>query len=348
MRTLIFLLSILLVSNGCNKIKKANIVSIATIYPHVITDTTLNDTDDPAIWYNKNNPEQSLILGTDKGDSTGGIFVFTLSGELLDSLSRKNMHRPNNIDIAYGFSFNNSHIDIAVCTERGKNTIRVMSVPDMKFIDNGGIPVFVNDSLKDPMGIALYTNSKNEIFAFVGRKTGISGQYIHQYKLIDAGGYVTTEFVRSFGAYSGKKEIEAIAVDNELGYVYYSDELYGVRKYYADAEKGNEQLAFFADSGFVQDQEGISIYKYSDGTGFIIVSNQQDNSFYLYPREGTESNPHAHPLQRIVYAKTVESDGNDILNKPFGKQFPHGIFVAMSNNKTFHIYDAADVIGIQK
>ncbi len=43
--------------------------------------------------------------------------------------------------------------------------------------------------------------------------------------------------VRKFGLFSGKKEIESIAVDDALGYVYYSDEGYGVRKYYADPSK---------------------------------------------------------------------------------------------------------------
>ena len=59
---------------------------------------------------------------------------------------------------------------------------------------------------------------------------------------------------------SVEKEIEAIAVDNELGYVYYSDEQAGVRKYYADPEMGNEQLASFTKR-CKRDHEGIAIYK---------------------------------------------------------------------------------------
>lgn len=312
--------------------------------PKIITDTTLNDTDDPAIWYNAKNPEKSLILGTDKGDSTGGIFVFDLQGKLQQSLCKYNMFRPNNIDVEYGFLHQKKAIDIAVCTERGRNCIRVLSLPDFKFIDNGGITVFEDDSLRDPMGVALYKSKNNEIFAFVGRKTGPLQGYIYQYKLISTSQGVSAQKIRAFGTYSGKKEIEAIAVDDELGYVYYSDEQVGVRKYYADAEKGNQELALFATTGFMSDHEGISIFTKSNGEGYIIVSDQQANQFQIFSRKGSATNPHEHTVVKIVKTKTDESDGSDIITLPLNSVFTKGIFVAMSANKTFQYYKVEDII----
>jgi myo-inositol-hexaphosphate 3-phosphohydrolase len=156
---------------------------------------------------------------------------------------------------------------------------------------------------------------------------------------------VVGQKVRALGNYSGKKEIESIVVDDELGYVYYSDENVGVRKYYADTEKGNEELALFATDGIKEDHEGLSIYKDKDGKGFIILSDQQANKFHLFTREGTKSNPHNHQLVRIVSAKTDESDGSDILNLPLNATFPKGIFVAMSTDQTFQFYRAEDIVG---
>ena len=89
-------------------------VSEEKVTPVIITDKTPNDTDDPAIWYNSKNPEKSLILGTDKGDTTGGIFVFNLEGKLDTALSITNLERPNNIDIEYGFQWQDKIIDLAV------------------------------------------------------------------------------------------------------------------------------------------------------------------------------------------------------------------------------------------
>lgn len=340
-----FILPLIIITAGistCFIVKKYSITTI--VLPTIITDTTINDTDDPAIWYNKQNPEKSLILGTDKGNSTGGIFVFDLQGKLQPNLCIYNLKRPNNIDIEYGFMYNTKLIDIAVFTERGTDKIRVISLPDCKFIDNGGIDVFADDSLKDPMGIALYKNKKNEIFAFVGRKTGPLDGYIYQYKLIDLPQGVTAQKVRALGTYSGKKEIEAIAVDDELGYVYYSDEQFGIRKYYADAERGNKELAVFGQTGFKSDHEGISIYTKPNGEGFILVSDQQANQFQIFSRKGTAQNMHEHTLLKIIKTKTDESDGSDVCNLPLNETFTQGIFVAMSADKTFQYYKIEDIL----
>lgn len=338
----LFVFGVLLLVACTSKNEK---VTEAEVKPVIVTDKTPNDTDDPAIWYNKLNPEKSLILGTDKGDSTGGIFVFNLEGKLDTALSITNLERPNNIDIEYGFQFRDKTIDIAAFTERGKDMIRVISLPDCHFIDRGGIPVFEDDSLRSPMGIALYKGKNNQVFAFVGRKDGPVEGYIYQYQLMANDSAVSGVKVRAFGKFSKKKEIESIVVDDELGYVYYSDETVGVRQYYADADKGNEVLSLFATTGITGDHEGLSIYQEKGGKGYIILSDQQANKFHLFSREGTKSNPFEHRLVRIVSAQTDESDGSDILNMPLNSNFPKGIFVAMSTDKTFQFYKAEDIVG---
>ena len=134
-------------------------------------------------------------------------------------------------------------------------------------------------------------------------------------------------------------------IDDELGYVYYSDETVGIRQYYADADKGNEELALFATTGITGDHEGLSIYQEKGGKGYIILSDQQANKFQLFSRKGTKINPFDHRLVRIVKAQTIESDGSDILNMPLNATFTKGIFVAMSSNKTFQFYKAEDIVG---
>src|SRR5690606_4424242 len=230
--------------------------------------------------------------------------------------------------------------DIAVTTGRKKNRIRIFSMPDLKPLDNGGINVFEDSEQKDPMGIALYTNPENgKTYAIVGRKEGISGEYIYQYELTEANGSLTANLVRKFGNYSGKKEIEAIMVDNELGYIYYSDETAGIRKYYADPEKGNEELAFFGQTEFKRDHEGIALYKTNKKKGYILVSDQQANNFIVFKREGETNNPHQHQMIAKIPFSTVECDGADAMNFNFGVPFEKGIFVAMSNGKVFQYYD---------
>jgi 3-phytase len=328
------LLSVLFAA--CKSSKLASVAKNA-VKPTTVTEALPHDTDDPAIWINPTDPSKSIIIGTDK-DTDGGLYAFDLNGKILKkSIPLK---RPNNVDIAYGLLIDGKEVDVAVTTERESNRIRIFSLPDLEPIDNGGIPVFEGEALRDPMGIALYTRaSDKKIFAIVGRKSGPSGSYLWQYELSGSGKYATANVVRKFGEYSGKKEIEAIAVDNELGTVLYCDEQFGIRKYNADpALNDTKELGLFGQTGFKADNEGIAIYKTTPTTGYILVSNQQANTFMVYPREGADGNPNNYPLLAEIPTSTIECDGADVTSVNLGGAYKNGLFVAMSNGMTFHYY----------
>jgi len=343
---------ILMSQSACQQAVKQEAAVVATdsseVQPVIITDTVQFDSDDPAIWINKEDPSKSLILGTDK-DENGALYVFDLQGKIVHDKVVRDLKRPNNVDLAYGLSLNGKPTDIAITTERFTHKLRIFSLPDMKPVDNGGILVFEGETGKDYrdlMGIAIYTAPTGKMYAIVGRKNGPKDGYLWQYLLEDDGkGQVKATLVRKFGEYSGKKEIEAIAVDNELGYIYYSDEQTGIRQYYADPEKGNKQLALFGTTGFKEDHEGISIYKLTDSTGYILVSDQGANRFQVFSREGTKENPYDHKLLKTVPVAARQSDGSEVVNVRLNDTFKHGLFVAMSDDKTFHYYRWEDIAG---
>ena len=334
--TLLSLATIALIS--CKSSQLAPIRQDA-LKPTTITQPTPHDTDDPAIWINPKDVSKSIIIGTDK-DTDGGIYAYDLDGKIIKkSIVLK---RPNNVDIAYGILINGKKTDIAVTTERETNKLRIFTLPDLMPIDNGGIDVFTGEALRDPMGISLYTRKKdNAIYAIVGRKTGPDGTYLWQYLLSDNGkGALKGEVVRKFGSFSGKKEIEAIAVDNELGYIYYCDEQFGVKKYLADPEmKNDKEIALFGQKDFKADNEGIAIYKTSETKGYILISNQQANTFMVYAREGSDGNANNHKLLAEIPTATIECDGADVTNINLGPKYPNGMLVAMSNGMTFHYYE---------
>lgn len=342
----LFFASLLLIA--CSGLRKNSNYEFSrkTVQPVVVTEKTLNDTDDPAIWIHPQDPSQSLVLGTDKGDTTGGIYVFDLEGRIDRSRSLLNLKRPNNIDVEYGFRFSNGKTDIAVFTERGRNMIRVLSVPDMKEIDGGGISVFEGEAQRDPMGISLYKAPSGEIYAIVGRKSGPDGSFLWQYRLYSTEkGIVKAEKVRAFGRFSGKKEIESIVVDDALGYVYYSDETVGVRQFYASPDSSGKELSLFATQLVKNDHEGLSVFPTSGTTGYLLLSDQQANRFHLYSREGIGA-PYQHKLLRIVKVAARDSDGSDVTAVPLNRTFRHGLFVVMSTDKTFHYYRWEDILGI--
>jgi len=325
------------------------------IPPLVVTEPVLKDSDDPAIWVNPADPAQSLVLGTCKDEQNGGLYAFDLKGKIVKTAL--GMKRPNNVDLVYGLMLGGRPVDIAVMTERNSCKLRVIAVPSMQALDGGGLPVFdfEHDKERLPTGIALYKRPRDgAIFAIVGARVGPKEGYLWQYRLEDDGkGGVRATKVREFGAYSDTKEIEAIAVDNELGHVYYSDERLGIRQYSADpdAPDANRELAVFGTDGFFLDREGISIYPTGPGRGYIIVSNQdgdgkgQGNSFRIFRREGEPGKPYAHPFLKEAKLSTESSDGSDVTTVDFGGRFPGGLFVAMSTDRTFHYYSWRQIAG---
>ena len=319
-------------------------ISTDTLNPAVITDTLPGDSDDPAIWVSADDAAESLVFGTDKGDSTGGVYAFDLAGHIDRRRSVMPLKRMNNADVEYGFRFGQISADIVVATERNRMMLRVFAFSDMRAIDGGGIPVFAGDADRAPMGVAVYKRPRDgKVFAIVGGKGGPAAGYLWQYELSVSKGRVTGTKVREFGSYSGRKEIEAIAVDDALGAVYYSDEGVGVRKYHADPDSGNAELALFATRGVREDHEGLAIYQRDATTGYLILSDQGANRVHIFPREGSGGDPHAHPLLAVIPVRAQQTDGLDATDQSLGAAFPKGMLAMMSNRGVFHFYRWEDV-----
>jgi 3-phytase len=329
--------------------------SSLAIAPALETAAVGSDADDPAVWVNPLDPARSLILGTDKAAApSGGLYVFGLDGQVKQIV--KPLDRPNNVDVEYGLSTPGGTIDIVVVTERLRHRLRVFQITatGVTSLDNDeGIPVLEGapGEAGEPMGVGLYKRpADGAIFAIVAPKSGTNTDYLWQYRLTfdAASGRVSGTFVRRFGNYSGTAEIEAVAVDDALGYVYYSDEQYGIHKWHADPDdpEAGRELSVFGRTGFERDREGIAVVPHADGTGYIVVSDQLPNATRLlfYRREGHGGDPQQH--EPAVAAITTSADSTDGLEvaQGVGGAFQDGLLVMMnSRRRNFQLYRWSDV-----
>ncbi len=328
------------------------------------TEALPQDPDDPAIWINQVDPSNSLILGTMKvAAPDGGLAVFGLDGKLRQFL--KGANRPNNVDVEYGLDLDATPTDIAVLTERLGRRLRVYAIPvnggALRDISAGALPILAGAPGDEgaPMGIGLYRRPKDgAIFAIVAPKAGPKEGYLWQYRLEDDGsGRVSARFVRRFGSFGGSGEIEAVVVDDELGYVYYADEIAGIHKWHADPDSldASKELALFATSGYEQDREGLGIYTASGGQGYLVSVDQLpgESVFHLYRREGELGRPQDHSAEVLSFTAGADStDGLDVTSTPLGPDFPDGLVVAMNSaSRNFLFYrwsDIAAVIGAKQ
>ena len=324
---------------------------LALVTPVVATAQVTDDPDDPAIWVNRSAPARSLIFGTNKVKApTGALVAFGLDGAIRQVFA--GLDRPNNVDVEYGLRVGGELVDIVVITERLKNQLRVFRIaPDgsgfAEISSPGRVGVFKDRSGEEaaPMGIGLYRRARDgAVFAILSPKAGPRDGYLQEYRLDDDGaGRVQATWVRTFGRFSGVSEIEAIAVDDDLGYVYYADEGDGIHKYHADPDRpdATRELAHFGLTSFNADREGIAIYARDDRTGYIVCTDQLDRSseFHVYRREGAPGNPHDHTdLLKVFAGSSDATDGIEIAAGPL-PGFPHGLMVAMNSApKNFLLY----------
>jgi len=316
-----------------------------------------DDPDDPAVWVSRDDPARSLLLGTNKvAAPRGALVVFGLNGAIRQTLG--GLDRPNNVDVEYGLVLRSGPIDIAVVTERLKRRLRVYRITPDGLEDvssGGGLPVFEGQPGEqgEPMGIALYRRSRDlAVFAIVSRKSGPREGYLWQYELLDDGaGKVKAAKVRELGSFSGAGEIEAVAVDDAPGYVYYADEGDSIHKWHADPDVpgAGRELARFGAEGFRGNREGIGIYTRADGSGYIVCTDQlpANSRYNIYRREGKPGNPHDHSeLLKSFSGGADSTDGIEVTSASLGPQFPNGLMAAMnSRGRNFLLYRWEQVAG---
>lgn len=301
------------------------------IHPAVTTEAVQADPDDPAIWVDPRDARRSLIITTVKAAAPlGGLVVFGLDGKVRQRVGPLN--RPNNVDVEYDVD---GH-DIVVATERLNNRLVAYTIDRQsgELREAGSLAVF-----EAPMGIGLYRRAKDgAVFAIASRKTGPASGYLWQYRLHMEGGRIRGEKVREFGTFSGTAEIEAVAVDDEAGYVYYSDEDYGIRKWHADPDHPGaaREIQVFGLDGFKGNREGIAVYADRKDAGYIICTDQIPGAseYRVFDRQDPSR------LVAVLRGSADSTDGIEVTSRALGKSFSRGALVAMnSSSRNFLIYD---------
>jgi len=299
--------------------------------------------DDPALWVHPTDPEQSLLLGTDK---QGGLHVYNLDGSHRQLLADGG--RPNNVDVLYGFRLEGHDVDLAVASMRGKALGAKLWRIDPKTrtlsdVTEGGI--FKTFGGGEPYGCCTYRSATSgKHYFFINAKSG----EVEQHLLEDAGqGKVRSKKVRTLRL---KSQPEGCVADNELGHLYVGEESVGVWKFGAEPDAGAEGklVAKVGEHGLTADVEGLTIYYARGGKGYLIVSSQGNDTFKVYTREGDNRfvltiNPKGGKIDDVS-----DTDGICVTSCPTSKQFPKGVLVVQDGHnargkQNFKLYAWEDI-----
>ena len=309
--------------------------------------------DDPAVWVHPVEPAKSRIIGTNK---QGGLYVYDLDGRVVQYLEDGQM---NNVDIRYNFSLGGQAVDLVTATNRSNHSIAIYAVDQrtgiLRDIADGVQPT----AMLDTYGLCMYQQPETrDTWVFANDKSGL----YRQWQLLDAGnGRVRAEFVREF-AVPGQPE--GCVADDEFAILYAGEEDAALWKFSA-APGGSAEGSVVADiasnPALVDDLEGVSLYYGRNGSGYLLLSSQGNDSYAVFERNG--DNAYLGSFSVVANAAleldgASETDGLDVISTPLGDRFPYGLFVAQDgrnlmppenqNYKVVSWATIADVLKLQK
>ena len=306
----------------------ADYVEVEAIYetPPVITEG--DAADDPAIWVNKNNPSNSIIFGTDK---KSGIYSYNLQGQ---ELSYTNLGRINNVDtrsMNLGDDENVSDFTFLFGSNRTLGSVDLWVFEDNKTrqkLKNNSWEVPSKPSFRGKSNIIVYgicagIDPKYGLVAFLTEDTG---PRVEVWNLTDNGLDLITTF-------NNGGESEGCVYDDFNRTLFISEEeVRGVLKAYRLDDSFDFSEPYIVDSREGQiggDPEGVSLYKTSNNSGYLILSSQGDSKFNLYDR----NYPYDYITSfRIGSSKSIDNvtdtDGIETINFKLSDEYPEGIMIA--------------------
>ena len=230
---------------------------------------------------------------------------------------------PGNIDVRYGFSLNGSVVDLVAVNQRtsgprilvfrvNAETRTLVRVDDNRILTGRGT------------GGTLFQSPKNGKLYFVLTSDEDEGRRVRQYELFEtAGGRIGGRKVRGWKLGSQ----EGAVGDDETGKIYIAQEDRGIWEVGGeptDPTPGRLVIRV-GEHGLRADVEGLTIYKRSASTGYLIVSNQSRDAYEVYSRGPA----HEH-LGHFSVASGHATDGIDVTNMDLGPRFPAGLFACHS------------------
>jgi 3-phytase len=277
--------------------------------------------DDPAIWVDRSNPARSVIIATDK---KLGLTVYDLNGKVLHTLADGRM---NNVDLRDGFRLAGAPITLVAATNRTTKSISLYRYDPASQRLHSVADGVLDAGFEDPYGLCMYRSAKTSEY-YVLANDSADGR-LRQWKLIERGAKVGIELVREIAVGS---QAEGCAADDELGSLYVAEEDVGLWKYSAEPDGGSARISLdtVAKGNLKDDVEGVSIYYGASGSGYLVVSNQGEDNYAVYRREG--GNEHLGKFHVVANSArgvdgASETDGLDVVSAPLGPQFPAGLLV---------------------
>ena len=240
------------------------------------TPTTMDGAVDPAIWVNRENAEQSLIVAS---GVEGGIELYDLRGERIAEVTDRPITL---VDVHYGFPLGSERVDIAIAYDIAESALIAYAI-DANGLRKISSQLFLTEA--EIAGLCIYRSPlSSKYYAFAVAAAGI----IQQWELFGHSGELDARLVRSIPV--GFDAGHCVARDSGSA-IYFSQETVGVWRLDAEPESDAEKTPIDIVSPFgtfTGDVKGVAIVEHDDGSGYLIASDADASLFQVYSLDDGE------------------------------------------------------------
>lgn len=261
------------------------------------------------------------MLGTNKKQ---GLLAYDLSGRQLQELP---VGRLNNVDIRPGFMLGKKNVDLAVASNRDRNSLSLFSIDRASgaISEAGEIPT----PLAEIYGVCLFKPASGELYAFANGK---DGSFL-QYRLSAPDGKAQGELVRSFKV---ETQPEGCVADDQRQRLFLGEEDVGVWEVDARADQPATLSSVIKVGDVVHaDVEGLALYQ-SDGHDYLVISSQGNDSYVVVDAEPPYTLRGAFRVGLNASAGidgTSETDGIEVTSMNLGGPWSKGMLVVQDGRK---------------
>jgi len=282
----------------------------------VSADINADAADDPAIWINSQNPNKSIVLGTNKKE---GLYAYWLDGKIINY---RKAGKINNVDLRDGFQYKEQKVVLVAGSNRTNNSISLFYIDPIQLQLSDTI-ANIQSKVGDVYGVAMYKDAKNQFFIFVNGKDG----QFEQWKVWSDKTGIKKELKRTFKSNS---QPEGITINDQNSMLYFGVEEEGIFKMSAnpDSTANPRKLAGSDNSNpfIAYDIEGISVFHYNK-KNYLLASIQGSFSYAIFELGEKDKYINSFKIKNRELDGVEETDGLDIVVTDLLPNFPKGIMI---------------------
>jgi 3-phytase len=268
------------------------------------------------VWLHPIDVAQSVIVGSDDNE---GVGVYALDGSRLQFDDSNG--GISQLDIRYNFGSDEITLIAGGVKDINRVMLYTIDIQTRQLVTIGeietGIPL---------AGLCLYRSPLTAITYVIALSEG--GDF-EQYALEEDDNIITASLRRAINIGG---EVEACTADDSLRRIYISEGDNAVWRYGAEPEDGigRSIVDLTGERGHISlEMEGLTLYAVGDNGGYLIITDEKNDSFNVYERTGDNAFIASFGIgANEVSDKVSEPSGVTVVNLPINDLFPSGLFIS--------------------